>query len=157
MDLSRYPTATGEDLLTLVEAPDSRLGWTAVTRDAENDIVFVLKDPQVLPVTMLWFSNGGRDAAPWHGRHRGVLGIEDGITAGLEGHRAALGANAVKSEGVATALELGQRQVIRHALGAIPRPEGWQTVTRIRRQAGELIITGDTGELVALTFAAGFL
>jgi hypothetical protein len=157
VDLTHYPTARGEDFLTLVEEPGSRLGWTAVTRAAENDIIFVLKDPEVLPVTMLWFSNGGRDAAPWSGRHTGVLGIEDGIAAGADGHRAALGDNPVRAEGVETALTLGPRHVIRHVIGAIAKPPGWATVTAIRREAGQLLITGDTDETVSMGFSAGFL
>jgi hypothetical protein len=157
VDLGRYPEATGEDLLTLVEAAGSRLGWTAVTRAAEADVVFVLKDPEVLPVTMLWYSNGGRGAAPWNGRHRGVLGIEDGIAAGSAGHRAALGPNPVAAEGVPTALRLGPRHEIRHVIGALPRPPGWTTVTRIRREAGKLVLAGDGGPPVSVVFAAGFL
>jgi hypothetical protein len=157
VDLRRYPETTGEDFLTLVEAPGSRLGWTAVTREAEGDIVFVLKDPAVLPVTMFWYSNGGRDQAPWHGRHRGVLGIEDGIAAGADGHRAATGPNPVRAEGVETALVLGSRHVIRHVIGAIPKPHGWSTVSRIHRESGELVITGDTGQTWTMDFAAGYL
>lgn len=159
LDLTRYPSKTGEDFVTLVEAEGSRLGWTAVTRMAENDVVFILKDPQVLPVTMLWFSNYGRAAPPWSGRHGGVLGIEDGIAAGSAGHRAALAENPIKAEGVPTSLELGPeaRHEIRHVIGAIPKPEGWSTVTRIRRQAGQLVITGDDGSSVGVDFAAGFL
>jgi hypothetical protein len=29
-------------------------------------------------MTMLWHSNGGRDYAPWNGRHKGCLGVEEG-------------------------------------------------------------------------------
>lgn len=157
LDLTHYPNRPGEDFVTLVEADKAHLGWTAVTRAAENDIVFVLKDPRVLPVTMLWFSNGGRRQVPWSGRHRGVLGIEDGIAAGALGHKAALGPNPIAAEGVPTALELGPKHVIRHVIGAIPKPKGWTTVARIHREAGKLVITGDTGEAVTLVFAAGFL
>jgi hypothetical protein len=156
-DLTRYPRAACEDFVTLVEAPGRTLGWTAVTREAEGDIVFVLKDPRVLPVTMLWYSNGGRKYAPWNGRHRGVLGIEDGCAAGSAGHKASTGPNPIRDEGVATTLPLGGRHVIRHVIGAIPRPQGWTTVTRIHRTSGALVITGDTGGTVEIGFAAGFL
>jgi hypothetical protein len=154
LDLTRYPEARCSDFLTAVEAPGRTLGWTAVTR--AHDVVFVLKDPRVLPVTMLWLSNGGRDAAPWHGRHLGVLGVEDGIAAGADGHRAALGDNRVRAEGVATALTLGPRHVIRHVIGAVARPEGWTTVTDIRIAGDRLILTGDGGAPVNLPFDAGF-
>lgn len=155
LDLTRYPEATCEEFLTAVEAPGRTLGWTAVTR--ADDVVFVLKDPRVAPVTMFWISNGGRDAAPWHGRHRGVLGIEDGIAAGAAGHRAALGANPVRAEGVETALSLGPRHVLRHVIGAVPRPKGWTTVSDIRIAGDRLVVSGDTGDALTLPFDAGFL
>jgi hypothetical protein len=33
-----------EDFAILVEARDARLGWTVVMRNAENDMIVVLKD-----------------------------------------------------------------------------------------------------------------
>ena len=102
-----------EDFITLVEADHGGPGWTALARHAEQDLVLVLKNPVELPVTMLWFSNGGRDYAPWSGRHVGVLGIEDGRAA--VGHAASLGDNWLKQEGVATAVAV---KVTRAGLGA---------------------------------------
>ena len=154
LDLTRYPEARCEDFVTLVEAAGSPLGWTAVTRD--RDVVFVVKDPRVLPVTMLWLSNGARTAHPWNGRHTGVLGIEDGIAAGSAGHRAALGDNPVAREGVATALDLGRRHEIRHVIGAIPRPEGWQTVAGVSAEGSTLTILGDDGSRVEIPILSDY-
>ncbi|TIT02535.1 MAG: hypothetical protein E5W85_32300, partial [Mesorhizobium sp.] len=107
LDLTDYRIdQSREDFVTLVEADHGGPGWTALARKAEADLVVVLKNPAELPVTMLWISNGGRDYAPWSGRHRGVLGIEDGRTA--LGHAASLGDNWLKREGVATAFALGE-------------------------------------------------
>jgi hypothetical protein len=121
VDLTRYEAqGRHEDFVTLVEAEGSSLGWTAVAREAEADLVLVLKNPTELPVTMLWISNGGRDYAPWKGR-RGVLGIEDGRAA--IGHAASLGDNWLKREGVATAFQLGGRVAFRQVIGALPFAE----------------------------------
>jgi hypothetical protein len=113
-----------EDFVTLVEAGHGGPGWTAVARRAEKDLVLVLKNPADLPVTMLWISNGGRDYAPWNGRHRGVLGIEDGRAA--IGHAASLGDNWLKREGVPTAFDLaeGRRIAFRQVVGAVPLDGG---------------------------------
>lgn len=146
-----------EDFVTLVEAQESALGWTAILREVEDDIIFVLKDPETLPVTMLWHSNGGRDYAPWNGKHRGVIGIEDGCAAGAEGHRAALAANSVAAEGVPTALELGGSLRIRHVIGAIPRPDGWTCVKSITADANQLTLTDVKGASHALPFNKDFL
>lgn len=159
VDLTRYPTETGhEDAVVLIEAPGRTLGWTAILRDAEDDIVFIVKDPRVLPVTMLWFSNGGRDFSPWNGRHKGVLGIEDGCCAGALGHAAALVDNPFSEVGVETAMTLrpdGER-VVHHALGAVARPAGWQAVADIQIDGDDLILTERDGETIKVPFLRGF-
>ncbi|MDJ1017659.1 MAG: hypothetical protein QNJ35_14215 [Paracoccaceae bacterium] len=159
IDLTDLPIGDRhEDFATLVEAPGAVLGWTAVVREAEDDVVFVLKDPCVLPVTMLWHSNAGRDYAPWNGRHHGVLGIEDGCAAGSAGHRAALGPNPIADEGVPTALQLApdQSHRVAHVIGVIPRPDGWSSVRSITVSGGILFIEGDHGASVELPFVSGF-
>ncbi|MEI4470212.1 hypothetical protein [Frigidibacter sp. MR17.24] len=151
-DLTRWPWPPGhEDFCTLVEAAGATLGWTAALRPAEDDLVFVLKDPSTLPVTMLWLSNGGRDHAPWDGRHLGVVGIEDGCTAGDEGNAAAArGGSRVAREGVPSALPLAPGRVHRtwHAIGAVPRPAGWDSVASIARRGARLRIEGQGPPLV---------
>lgn len=137
-DLKRFPTKDGgtldlmryamdrrhEDFVTLVEADHGGPGWTAVARATEKDLVLVLKNPVELPVTMLWISNGGRDYAPWNGRHRGVIGIEDGRAA--VGHAASVGDNWLKREGVPTTFDLaeGRRVTFRQVIGAALQSDG---------------------------------
>ncbi|MEX5729197.1 hypothetical protein Ga0609869_002550 [Rhodovulum iodosum] len=152
VDLHRYPEAEQhEDMVALIEADGNALGWTAVIREAEDDIVFVLKDPAVLPVTLLWYSNGGRIERPFNGRHRRVLGIADGCTAG--------GADrALDGAGVATHLTLGpgREHVVRHAIGAVRRPRGWMCIADVAVAAGTLTLTEAGGETLHLPFDAGF-
>ena len=157
IDLTQLPIAQGcEDFVTLVEDAGSDLGWTAIVREVERDIVFVLKDPDVLPVTMLWHSNGGRDYVPWDGRHTGVLGIEDGCAAGACGHKASLAPNSISLEGVATALSLGDPHSIRHVIGAVACPEDWARVADIRQNGAMLILTEEKGAEMHLPFEPGF-
>lgn len=167
-DITRFPAADGdavdlrdyrperlqEDFVTLVEAEPAGLGWTAVARKAEDDLVLVLKNPAELPVTMLWISNGGRDYAPWSSRHRGVLGIEDGRAA--VGHAASLGDNWLKREGVATAFELGGRVAFRQVIGALPMGSS-QLPDRIEAQAGSLRLATAGEGRIEVPFDAAFL
>ncbi|KPP90227.1 MAG: hypothetical protein HLUCCA08_15315 [Rhodobacteraceae bacterium HLUCCA08] len=158
VDLTRLPIAEAhEDFVTLVEAQGNPLGWTALLREDADDIVFFVKDPKVLPVTMLWHSNGGRDHAPWNGQHRGVIGIEDGCAAGAAGHRAALGPNPVAATGVPTCLPLGPGTTHRivHLTGAIARPAGWSAVTDIRLSGTRLTLIGDSGGTRSLDVPEG--
>lgn len=125
MDLTIYRNEDRrEDFVALVEAEHDGPGWTALARQAEQDMLLVLKNPRDLPVTMLWFSNGGRDYAPWNGRHLGVLGIEDGRA--VPGHAASIGDNALKRQGVPTTftLQTGKTVSFRHVLGALPLTNG---------------------------------
>ena len=159
IDLHVYPSATGnEDFVILVEQDYQRLGWTAVLRKAEKDIVFVLKDPRELPVTMLWFSNGGRDYSPWNGRHTGVLGIEDGRSAGVAGHKASINTNPLNRDGVPTALELAKNGVrlIRQIIGAVPQPDGWHSVIDITAKDSTLRLIEASGKYIELPFDTGF-
>ena len=159
IDVTRLPIADGdEDFVALVEAEESELGWTAVIREVFDDIVFVLKDPSVLPLTMLWHSNGGREDPPWSGRHRGVLGIEDGIAAGAAGHKAALGETVFSKAGVPTVLSLveGKTHRIAHVIGAVPRPAGWDAVTDITIDDDVLSIHEANGGTLDMPFDPNF-
>jgi hypothetical protein len=157
-DLTRYPaTGAHEDFLTLVEAEHAGPGWTAVSRHAEADVVLVLKNPRDLPITMLWISNGGRDYAPWNGRHRGVLGIEDGCTA--VGHAASIGDNPLKQEGVATAFDLAPDRTVafRHVIGALTGFAGQDHAEAIEATGDRLEVVSWSGQRRTLSFDGGFL
>ena len=121
--LRDYPDAPCEDFLTLVDGP----GWTALARHAENDTILTLRRADQLPATNIWISNGARAQPPWSGV-RGIIGIEDAICAGAERFAAALDANRVTEEGVATALLPG-RHVIAHAIARIPGCHDIRSVT----------------------------
>ena len=158
IDLRSYPVASRhEDVVELIEAPGNTLGWTAVVREAEDDVVILLKDGRVLLQTTLWMSNGGRDYAPWSGRHTGVLGIEDGRSFGAAGHRASIEPNFLTQRGVPTAFELGTDLTIRYAIGAIPRPEGWSRIDSVRLEGNSVILVEAGGAIVNLPFAADWL
>ena len=169
-DLTRFPLAAGgatdltdyrmedrrEDFITLVEADHGGPGWAAIARRAEQDLVLVLKNPAELPVTMLWFSNGGRDYAPWSGRHVGVLGVEDGRTA--VGHAASLGDNWLKHEGVATAFALAEGRSVsfRHVIGAAPFA-GVEPPDSLESAPDRLRVLVAGGAARELPFDGGFL
>lgn len=78
-DLTRYPARCGnDDLVMMVSQPateEQPFAWSAVVLDGH--VWFSLKNPADFPATLFWMSNGGRTAAPWHGRHLGRIGIED--------------------------------------------------------------------------------
>lgn len=159
VDLGHWPIGTQhEDFVVLVEAEQDRIGWSAVLREAEDDIVFFLKDAAILPVTMLWFSNGGRDFTPWNGRVTGVTGIEDGCCPALSGEAFAGRGNRIAAEGVPTGLPLAEGRLhrVRHVAGAIPRPAGWTDIGTIFTDGDRLVISNSAGHRVELAWRRNF-
>lgn len=122
-DLTRYPFgAHHEDFVAGVEAEGNPLGWTTVAREQQRDLFISLRNPAELPVTHLWFSNGGRDYPPWNGRHLGCLGIEEGMSRQVLGWSASQTPNPLDEAGVRTGLTFDPdgSVEIRHVTGSLP-------------------------------------
>lgn len=142
LDLTRYPFRPGhEDFVVATEAVGRSFGWTAVVLMGFGEVFLSLRDPGLLPITMLWHSDGGRDYAPWSGRHRACLGIEEG--------------HAPHMLGEAGGLPLG-RLDIRHAIGVISWPSE-EPVRDVVAEGGQLRVTGEGGAQGSAPFDLGHL
>ncbi|MEM7694142.1 MAG: hypothetical protein AAF318_06810 [Pseudomonadota bacterium] len=145
VDLTRYPWAPRhEDFVIAIEAGDG-LGWTAVTR-AEGNLFLSLRNAAMLPMTMLWHSNGGRDYAPWSSRHYGCLGVEEGVAGALLPPGDAM---------AGAALTLGGTVSVRHVIGALPWPAD-EPVAEVTTTADTLHVTGANGHQCARPFNGAF-
>lgn len=147
VNLHRYPWGPAhEDFVSGIEDPASRLGWTAVVRPAEGDLFLSLKNARALPMTMLWHSNGGRDYAPWNGRHTGCLGVEEGAALPVLGLSAREMPDPLGAAGQPALLTLDPMGTVevRHVLGAIRWPSG-QPVAGVMLDGDSLTVTGDWG------------
>jgi len=147
VNLHRYPWGEAhEDFVSGVEDPASVLGWTAVVRPVESDLILCLKNPRALPMTMLWHSNGGRDYAPWNSRHRGCLGVEDGAALPVLGLSAKEIPDPLTAAGQPALLRLDPTGMVemRHVIGACHWPSG-QMVAGVMLDGDELTVTGDWG------------
>jgi hypothetical protein len=153
VDLSRYPwNPRHEDFCIGVEAEGHSLGWTAVTRPVEGDLYLSLRDARTLPMTMLWHSNGGRDSAPWSGRHVACLGVEEGAAS----HMLGVSTEAdLAGPGMLTLVPDGLAEV-RHVVGAIAWPSG-EPVAEVREQGDAIEIRGEGGAARRVPFRTGFL
>ncbi len=159
-DLRSYPIAERhEDFVMLVEAHGNKLGWAAAIRDDAADILLSLKNPAEFPVTMLWFSNGGRDYPPWNSRNVGVLGIEEGRAWSAHGFAASAAPNPLSESGVPTVLELDSSGAveIRHVIGGLPLPAGWTEIAAVEAAGDVLILRDASGASCDLPFDAAFL
>lgn len=159
VDLSAYPIGkANEDFVAAVEAPGQSLGWTAVVRPKEGDLYLSLRNAHRLPLTMMWHSNGGRDYAPWSGRHIGVLGVEEGISLAVLGVTSKEAESTGKAPDFPVALELdtnGSRDV-RHVIGCLAWPSG-ERVSSVECEGGSLIVRGENDAQRTVDFDGGFL
>jgi len=152
-DLTTYPWFDRtEDFVVGLEAPNTELGWTAVTRPADGDLYLSLRHPRRVPMTMLWQSNGGRDYAPWSGRHFGCLGVEEGAA----DHMLGLSTEADLSGPGALTLEPAGVTDMRHVIGAIPWPSG-EPVANVACETGALRVRGTGGADHLVPFNTRFL
>jgi hypothetical protein len=159
INLHRYPWGEAhEDFVAGIEDPASRLGWTAVVRPEEGDLFLSLRNPLHLPMTMLWHSNGGRDYAPWNGRHTGCLGVEEGAALpmlGLSSRETPDPLTAAGQPGLVQLDPFGTVDV-RHVIGAIRWPSG-QSVAGVMLEGDVLTVTGDWGAERNLPMRGGWL
>lgn len=151
VDLTRYPwNPRHEDFAIGIEDAGHSLGWTAVVRPTEGDVYLSLRDPRVLPMTMLWHSNGGRDYPPWSGRHFGCLGVEEGAACHM------LGVSSEDELSGPGALTLGGRAEVRHVIGAIAWPEA-EPVADIEIDGDTAIVKGEGNAIRRVPIDAAFL
>lgn len=147
-DLSRFPAREGfEDLVMLHHKDADDFAWTAVVFPEKKFVWFSLKNPAHLASTVFWHSNGGRNYAPWNGRHRGVLGIEDVTSYFHLGLTASLADNPWKDKGIPTALKLSRKKSTRipYIMGVAALPDAFDSVKTILRTNTGIRLTAESG------------
>lgn len=159
-DITHYPIASRhEDFVMMVEQPGSTLGWLAVSRPTTRDAMLSLKSPHDFPVTFLWMSNGGRDYKPWNGRHIGVLGVEEGRSNSLYGHRASIESNPLAARGIPTALTLDPTGAVavRNVTGAVALSGSGAPIAMVEDRGGHLLLRFEDGTERSVPYNSAFL
>ncbi len=159
-DLTRYPARAGfEDLVMLMGKPDRSLGWSAVTFPSERWVFLQLKNPAVLRHTVLWHSNGGRHYAPWNGRHRRVLGLEETTSYFHLGLAESARPNPLSRAGYPTTVSLSPRRPLRvpHIFAAAAIPRGFDVVADVQPAPGGVVITAANGRTTTMPLDTEFL
>lgn len=159
-DLTRFPAREGFDDLVMIHHRDADdFAWSAVVFPEKKFVWFSLKNPAYLASSVLWHSHGGRHYAPWNGRHRGVLGVED-VTAYFHfGLGASLAKNPWKEKGVPTSLTFARGQTTRipYIMGVAALPAGFDTVRSIRRTATGIRLQSASGRHIDHAVDTSFL
>lgn len=159
-DLTIFPARAGfEDLVQIAADPRQALGWTAVTFPEEGYAYFQLKDTRVLPSTVLWFSNGGRHYAPWSGRHRSVVGLEETCSYFHLGLRGSVAPNPLQRHGVRTFFDFDPSLPleVKTTFGVVAIPTGFQRVAHIAVTGRGIVLIDDAGVRVERDLDVAFL
>jgi hypothetical protein len=160
-DCTLFPARTGyADLLAVFKEPnaDGTPAWmTAINRD-EDYLWFSLKDAGTFPATVFWIENHGRHASPWNGRNN-CLGLEDVCAYFADGLVPSIEDNLLTQHGVRTSAALSNDVPfeVRYIQGAIPVPDGFDTIADVRFEPGQVTFVSDDGREVSATVHHEFL
>jgi hypothetical protein len=116
--LDRLPTPTRSETLLMATGVSGRATLDYL---AEGFRVTLSVDPAVFPNLMLWFSNYGRTASPWSGRHL-ALGIEPVCAAFDLGAEISASDNPLARKGIRTARDFraGERVSTSYEIAITP-------------------------------------
>ena len=158
-DCTSFPTRRGfTDLLGVFAKADAGWAWTTATVREAGYLWYSLKDPAVLPATLLWISNRGRHSSPWNGRNR-CLGLEDVCGYFANGLADSVKKNALNEEGIDTAVRLTPKKptVVNYIQGVAKVPAGFDCVESAELAPGQVTFTSVTGKKVTTEVCHEFL
>lgn len=157
-DCSRYPTRTGYTDLLAVWARGARMAWTTATNTVDGYMWFSLKDPSVLPATVMWISNRGRHGEPWDGQNC-CIGLEDVCAYFANTPAESAGKNRVNKLGIPTTVKLTKRRptAVNLIQGVVKVPRGFECVKSVRFTPGEATFTSITGKTVTAPVCHEFI
>ena len=158
-DLSVFPARPGfVDIAQVFQEPGEFPAWTAVTFPSEGFLWYSLKDPLILPSTVLWMENRGRHQSPWNGRNC-CLGLEDVCSFVAEGLGPSIEANLPRSYGLPTAVELSPDvpTVVSYIQGAVAVRKGFRRVVEVEFGQEQVTFRDESGLQATATVAHEFV
>jgi hypothetical protein len=121
-DCSLFPHRDGfVDIIAWYRVPSTSIAWTVAYNVRDKYAWYSLKDPRVLPGTVMWIENRGRHGAPWNGRNS-CVGIEETCGYFANGLDAPEDGGAIGARGIPTTVDLrpDQTTTIRTIQGVFP-------------------------------------
>jgi len=155
-DISRRPHATRtEDLCQIFQLPESQFAWHAALFPGNPNRLWIsIKSAGTLPSTVIWMSEGGRDYAPWNGRHTGVLALEDTCSHFHYGLAESISADRPDRH---TCADLDKGPVVTiSGMTCMEVPFGFTKVTNVKVNHGFIEVVTDR-EVIAAKFNTEFI
>lgn len=155
-DASAFPARKGfADLLGIFSKPAASLphglAWTTATNDDAGYLWFSMRDPSILPTTVMWIENHGRHGSPWNGRNQ-CLGLEDVCSYLNEGMPISAQKNDVNALGIPTSIQLSPRKPtnVNYVEGVAKVPKGFVKVRTVEFSKGKVTFVSVTGKRVTV-------
>jgi len=135
VDASVFPGLEGfvNVLQVFPEKPgDGTPLWITAAVPSHGYLWYSLKDPDLLPSTVLWQEHHGRHGAPWNGRNS-CMGIEEVRAHLASGLGVSVADNALTGRGLDTSMHLDGRKPleVRNIQGICRIPEGFDRVADV--------------------------
>jgi hypothetical protein len=149
-DCSVFPAREGfVDVLQVYSEAQENFAWTAVAVPKEGYLWFALKDPEILPATVMWMANKGRHQSPWNGRNV-CIGVEDVCSSLADGLAVSAENNALAIEGIKTCHELQKNgeMNVKYIQGVVLIPDGFDRVKAIVKKGDGVEISSFSGKVV---------
>ena len=160
VDCSAYPDRRGfSDMLQIaVKAEPGQPAWTAAVNTEEGFLWFSLRDPALLPSTIIWIENCGRHNPPWSGRNCS-LGLEDVCSFFDRGSEAAGKPNAFSMRGIKTIQSFVPKTpfLLPYIQGLVRIPQGFGQVKDVHCDTGSVSFTDVNGMIVTTKVQTGFV
>lgn len=162
-DCTSFPARKGfADLLAVFSKREAQLpqglAWTTATNDDAGYLWFSLRNPSILPTTVMWIENHGRHESPWNGRNR-CLGLEDVCSYLNEGMPISAQRNDVNAQGIPTSIPLNPQRptFVNYIAGVALIPKGFVKVRSVRFEKGRAVFLSVTGKSVSVPVNWGFV
>ncbi|MCK5199085.1 MAG: hypothetical protein KAR21_12075 [Spirochaetales bacterium] len=158
-DCSVFPAREGfVDILQVYNKSGQDFAWSSVAVPEEGYLWFSLKDPKILPSTVLWMENLGRHQNPWNGRNC-CIGVEDVCSSFADGLAVSAENNFLNKEGIKTChqIKADSGLSVKYIQGVVRIPEGFIRVKTIVKKDDGIEITSFSGKVVFTTVDSGFL
>jgi hypothetical protein len=160
VDCSAFPIRPGRsDLLQVSAHPEQEIpAWTTAVNTEEDYLWFALRNPALLPSTILWIEVCGRRSSPWNQRNCS-LGIEDVCSYFDRGSVTAKAANVFSNRGIKTVQTFCRETpyLLPYLQGAISVPPEFGRVQAMRCEADGVSFTDIHGSRVTAPVQTNFV
>ncbi|TVR58490.1 MAG: hypothetical protein EA426_10270 [Spirochaetaceae bacterium] len=159
-DCTVFPNRRGfvDIIAVAAKARKNQPSWSAAVFLDEGFLWFGLRNPALLPLTVIWMENHGRYQTPWNARTC-CIGIEDVCAFFTEGLGPSSKKNALNENGVPTTVSLHKKKstVVPYVQGVVRTPAGFDRVASATFTNGVARFVSESGKTAEAPVRSDFV